>query len=238
MKFIDNKYSRLYFSIIAHAKEHQLEIFEKHHIIPKSLGGSDDSSNLVKLSFRQHFICHKLLTKMVHSKNDKRKMTFALHMMSLNSSRLSRTSKSYEYTRKLRRELGVSEETKEKMRQSMIGKNVGKTISVAGKAKMSIAAQNRIVSCETREKISERLKREWAEGARTVSSNFKQTGKSMLGKNHSAETRLKQSNAAKNDPRRKLPRGPLSEETKQKIAQKAKERWAKIRNCREASRTT
>lgn len=230
MKFIDNKYSRLYFSIIGHAKEHPMEIFEKHHIIPKSLGGSDDSSNLVKLSFRQHFICHKLLTKMVHSKNDKRKMTFALHMMSLNSSRLSRTSKSYEYTRKLRRELGVSEQTKEKMRQSMIGKNIGKKASTEAKQKMSIAAQSREeVSLETREKISARLKREWAEGTRTVSSNFKQTGKSMLGKNHSEETRLKQSIAAKNDLRRKLPRGPLSEEAKQKIAQKARERWAKTK---------
>lgn len=167
---------------------------------------------------------------MVHSKNDKRKMTFALHMMSLNSSRLSRTSKSYEYTRKLRRELGVSEETKEKMRQSMIGKNVGKTASPETRMKMSIAAKFREeTSSTTREKISVRLKQEWAEGTRKVSAAFKQTGNSMLGKSHSEETKLKQSIAAKNDPRRKLPRGPLSEEAKRKIAEKARDRWSKKR---------
>lgn len=37
---------------------------ERHHIIPKCIGGTDDRSNLVELSAREHFICHLLLTKM------------------------------------------------------------------------------------------------------------------------------------------------------------------------------
>ena len=37
---------------------------ETHHIIPKSLGGSDDKINLVKLSAREHYIAHALLWKM------------------------------------------------------------------------------------------------------------------------------------------------------------------------------
>ena len=37
---------------------------EKHHIVPKSLGGSNDASNLVKLTAREHFIAHLLLSKM------------------------------------------------------------------------------------------------------------------------------------------------------------------------------
>lgn len=37
---------------------------ERHHIIPKSLNGSDSRDNLVRLTTREHFICHKLLTKM------------------------------------------------------------------------------------------------------------------------------------------------------------------------------
>jgi hypothetical protein len=36
---------------------------EKHHVIPKSLGGTDDASNIVRLSAREHFLCHLLLTK-------------------------------------------------------------------------------------------------------------------------------------------------------------------------------
>lgn len=36
---------------------------ECHHILPKSLGGSNDKSNLINLTAREHFICHLLLTK-------------------------------------------------------------------------------------------------------------------------------------------------------------------------------
>lgn len=36
---------------------------ETHHILPKSMGGSDEKSNLVVLSAREHFICHWLLYK-------------------------------------------------------------------------------------------------------------------------------------------------------------------------------
>lgn len=41
-------------------KEHGYEI---HHILAKSLGGSDDVANLVKLTYREHFVVHLLLTK-------------------------------------------------------------------------------------------------------------------------------------------------------------------------------
>ena len=37
---------------------------ERHHIIPKSIGGTNESDNLVFLTAREHFICHYLLTKM------------------------------------------------------------------------------------------------------------------------------------------------------------------------------
>ena len=53
----------------------------KHHIIPKSLGGSDDACNLVSLTAREHFVCHLLLTKMLTDGN-RHKMVYALHMLS------------------------------------------------------------------------------------------------------------------------------------------------------------
>ena len=37
--------------------------YELHHIIPASLGGSNDESNLVLLTYREHYIAHWLLTK-------------------------------------------------------------------------------------------------------------------------------------------------------------------------------
>lgn len=37
------------------------EYYEKHHIVMKSMGGSDDESNLVLLTPREHFLAHWLL---------------------------------------------------------------------------------------------------------------------------------------------------------------------------------
>ena len=37
--------------------------YEKHHIIPRSLGGSDDNENLIKLTAREHYFTHLLLAK-------------------------------------------------------------------------------------------------------------------------------------------------------------------------------
>jgi hypothetical protein len=37
--------------------------YEKHHIIPKSLGGSNKNENLVHLTGREHFVAHMLLAK-------------------------------------------------------------------------------------------------------------------------------------------------------------------------------
>lgn len=36
---------------------------ERHHILPRALGGTDDSSNLVALTAREHFVAHVLIAK-------------------------------------------------------------------------------------------------------------------------------------------------------------------------------
>lgn len=65
--YLQNKYTNTYNNIVNHA---QLRILpddvytERHHIIPRSLGGSNDNTNLVTLTAREHYICHLLLTKM------------------------------------------------------------------------------------------------------------------------------------------------------------------------------
>ena len=50
--------------------------FEKHHILPKSLGGSDDKSNIIKLTAQDHYFAHELLAKIYGGK-----MSNALWMM-------------------------------------------------------------------------------------------------------------------------------------------------------------
>ena len=54
---------------------------ENHHIIPKSLGGSNKKENITSLTTREHFICHWLLTK-IHSDGDAHwKMLNAIRIM-------------------------------------------------------------------------------------------------------------------------------------------------------------
>ena len=61
----DTKYCRWYFNIINYRKNNSPSGYvEKHHIMPRSLGGTDDADNIVKLTAREHFVCHLLLTKM------------------------------------------------------------------------------------------------------------------------------------------------------------------------------
>ena len=79
--FIDNKYTHWYYAIIVNAKSRLLhEYYENHHIIPKSLGGSNKQDNLAELTAREHFICHWLLTKMV-SQDNRKKMLYAFYCM-------------------------------------------------------------------------------------------------------------------------------------------------------------
>jgi hypothetical protein len=80
----DNKYTKWYYSIINKAQIRQLplsEYKERHHVIPKSLGGNNLPENLVNLTAKEHFICHLLLPKMVNS-TYKSKMLYALWSMS------------------------------------------------------------------------------------------------------------------------------------------------------------
>ena len=62
------EYTRIYNQLIERAQNRTLEGYvEKHHIIPKCLGGSNNKENLVELTAREHFLCHKLLTKIYPS---------------------------------------------------------------------------------------------------------------------------------------------------------------------------
>jgi hypothetical protein len=50
---------------------------ERHHIIPKSMGGSDIDTNLVWLTAEEHLAVHLLLPKMVSEEKNIRKMSLA-----------------------------------------------------------------------------------------------------------------------------------------------------------------
>lgn len=105
-------YRKIYMSIILRAiaeKEQRLfnkrngVYYENHHIIPRSLNGSNLSKNLVLLTGKEHFICHWLLVKIYPKGSiEYAKMLYALwRMRACNGKHAGRyiNSKTYEYYR-------------------------------------------------------------------------------------------------------------------------------------------
>jgi AraC-like DNA-binding protein len=101
--FIENKYTKWYNEIISGAqKRKNLIDGENHHIIPRSIGGNNTMENIVRLTYREHFICHLLLTKMTTGIG-KTKMFFAVNYMTRGtkiSNRYIPSSKLVAYSRK------------------------------------------------------------------------------------------------------------------------------------------
>lgn len=80
---MNSKYQKIYDRLVERARGRKLsEYKEAHHIQPRSLGGTDHPSNLVDLTYREHFLAHWLLTKTC-SGQERGKMVYALHCMTM-----------------------------------------------------------------------------------------------------------------------------------------------------------
>ena len=66
--FKDTKYTRVYYRIIEAARSRATTGYtERHHIVPRCLGGSNEPDNIIALTAREHFVCHRLETGAVTS---------------------------------------------------------------------------------------------------------------------------------------------------------------------------
>ena len=146
--FPQNKYASWYINIIHNRLMNPLlENGEFHHIIPNCFYNIDnfnlphtktdnDYNHKVKLSYREHFICHFLLWKMFPYKSIQRqKLAYAFSMMRCNSGN-RHTSYSYKYAKKALIEASSmrtgnnnsmygkkhSDETKQLIRERKLGK--------------------------------------------------------------------------------------------------------------------
>jgi hypothetical protein len=79
--------------------------YEKHHILPKSLGGTNSKDNLVLLTPKEHYICHKLLVEIYRGTNYHNKMYYAMWCMVNGSGNQERYSTSSRIYTKLKEEL-------------------------------------------------------------------------------------------------------------------------------------
>lgn len=131
-------HQRIYDEIISDAKSRGLNkkllegYFEKHHIVPICMNGTNDKSNLVLLTAREHYLCHWLLWK-IHKDNFAlfrayHKMSFSKNSFQERDYKIS--SKQYEILRlehiRICKTKIVSEETKRKMSESHKGVSLSK----------------------------------------------------------------------------------------------------------------
>ena len=86
-------YQKIYDNITRRGQNRILEEYsEKHHIIPRCIGGTDEASNLVSLTPEEHYLCHLLLVKIHH--NNIKLVKAAMFMVSSNNN-VKRNNKAY-----------------------------------------------------------------------------------------------------------------------------------------------
>lgn len=216
-------YSKIYSDLIESAKL-RLDIpllngyLEKHHIVPRSMGGSNDKDNIVSLTAREHFIAHWLLWR-IHRNSE---MACAFILMSANGSgKRYYNSRGFEAARKAMSEARkgkiLSNETKEKLRNINLGKRYLPR-SEETRKKISEARKGKTLSKETRKKLSQReFSPEWKEKLSKAAKKRKRIP-------HSEECRKKIGEANK--------KRVISEETRRKIGEASRLRALKKREAK------
>lgn len=203
MIFIDNKYLQWYLALIIKALNRSTTVgyTETHHIIPRSLfrqscnnltSDPDVPENLVILTAREHYICHKLLTKFTEGRN-RYLMIYALWRMTNTNTQNKRyiiSGTEYQKNRELLAEA----------RKGVPAWNRGIPRTTEEKSKMSAAKKEALIkngnwhlgkkrSLETRKKMSEKRKGKssWNKGiARDEATKAKISAKVREhNKNHS-----------------------------------------------------
>lgn len=194
--FLDNKYSKWY-SALTNMAVNRTEEFEgeKHHIVPRSLGGLDTPGNVVKLTYREHFLAHWLLTKMTTG-DDLQKMRFALHYMR-RGRKGKITSWQYEVGKRAVRAAmyGIPKTERQKIKISRANKGKKRTPEMV--MRISEASRGRKHSEETKAKMSAYQKVKQKNKTDKQKQAARDAGRAMRGTHMPEEAKLKISLAQK-----------------------------------------
>lgn len=148
-------------------------IYHIHHIVPKHMGGTDDPSNLVKLTIKEHAEAHKLLWE----KNKKWQDELAWKAL---SGQISSAEAIIAAIKKARTGKKATDELRKYFSVTRMGTNnsfYGKKHKPETIEKMRAKKLGKKLSAETKQKLSETRKGE---------NNF------FYGKNHTPEFKEKQ----------------------------------------------
>ena len=205
-------------------------IVEWHHIIPRCMGGSDDTQNLAALTPEEHFIAHLLLV-IIHPDNTK--LVCAAWFMAGHQ----KNNKQYGWLRRQFVSRQISAETRYKIGLSKVGKqySLGLTRSEETKRKISAAKRgkpsyNKGVSMSEEQKAklrkpkSEEHKQKLREAALRPETRARLSAINK-GKVVSDEQKRKQSGQMKGrpSPRKGI---PMSEESKRKLSETQRRRFS------------
>ena len=188
------------------------EYYERHHILPRCVGGDNDTSNLIHLTVREHYVAHWLLVKEAFksgTKTEQYKLGCAFHRMCYGNGKIKRNFSSFDYD--------IARKTFIKSISGENSPNYGKKHTKESIKKMCKSKQN--VSKETRKKMSESSK-----GKIFTEEHRKRLSESLKGRKgrkHTKETRKKMSegNSGENNPN--YGKSP-TEETRKKISESLK----------------
>jgi len=172
--YFDNKYTQWYYDIINNARNRVLDksiYIERHHIIPKCMNGSDDKTNIVKLTAREHFLCHWLLTKMVSKNNYNRMLNAVWRMVCIE-----------QYGRRYK----INSRIYQKLREQFSLLMSNRIVSEITKDKIRTARVNQIISNETKIKMSESAKGRIShrKGKKLSKSHIENVRKSIIGRKY------------------------------------------------------
>jgi hypothetical protein len=191
-------YKKVYDRIIAEAERqcrYKTGYYERHHILPKSLGGDDDPDNLVYLTAREHFICHWLLTKIYPDGEEHWKALNAFRMMRAENPKQTR----YQTKITARVYANLKEEYAVLQSKRVSGKGnpmFGRSHSEQARQKISKANSGRVQPQYEKEKqiVAQTGKKrkpfskEWRENLSKAGSG---ENNSMYGKQHTDESKQK-----------------------------------------------
>ena len=168
--FAENKYTKCYNKIVGRAKDRDIDgYFERHHVIPKSLGGTNKKENLVKLTAKEHFICHLLLVKMLSGDN-KKKMARALWLMAKGGkNRYHPSSRSYEFSRKEFIDAQVGHPNYLKSQTKEARKRIGESVK-------------KLLSQMSPQELTDRMKKSWCHPDSYTPERIENMRKGMIGK--------------------------------------------------------
>ncbi len=158
--FLENKYSRWYWRLMESRKNlTRKDYVERHHIIPRSLGGTNERSNIVRLTAREHFIAHLLLVRMLAHPH-RRKMQFALMFLMGRGRGKGRqlyipSSRVFEIYRKECSAANMGRTWSAEQRAKMGAKMKGRVLTEEHRAKIGDGHRGKVVGDATRKKISE-----------------------------------------------------------------------------------